>query len=216
MGRAMFVAVFPAMLLGCQTIYYATLEQFGIEKREILVDRVEEAREAQAAAKRQFKSALEQFLAVTGYDGGELEVRYYQLKSAFEASKAKAEQVRERIEEVEEVAEDLFAEWRRELELYSSSSLRQRSAAKLEATKRRYKQLIGAMHEAAARMDPVLAIFRDHVLFLKHSLNAQAIGALRMDVAEVRADVEQLIDEMRASIAQADAFIQSMTYNAGN
>jgi len=29
---------------GCATAYYSTLEQFGIEKRDVLVDRVKEAR----------------------------------------------------------------------------------------------------------------------------------------------------------------------------
>lgn len=210
LGGVMLVALL-VMLFGCQTAYYATLEQFGVEKRDILVDRVEEAREAQTDAKAQFESALEQFLAVTGHDGGEIEERYRRLKSAFEASEAEAERVRERIEEVEQVAEDLFAEWRRELELYSESSLRRRSAAQLKETAARYEQLIGAMHRAAALMDPVLATFRDRVLFLKHNLNAQAIGALRLDAAEVRADVRQLIDEMQASIAEADAFIQAMS-----
>lgn len=216
LGGLIFATLSLVTVSGCQTAYYATLEKFGIEKREILVDRVEEAREAQADAKVEFESALDQFLAVTGQDGGELEDRYRRLKAAFDASESEADRVRERIDDVERVAKDLFAEWRQELEQYSSASLRRRSEAQLQETKTRYAQLIAAMNRAAVRMDPVLSTFRDRVLFLKHNLNAQAIGALRGDVAEVRADVGRLIKEMRASIAEADAFIQSMSTPAAH
>ncbi|MDY0291763.1 MAG: DUF2959 family protein, partial [Desulfuromonadaceae bacterium] len=32
------------MLLGCQSTYYAAMEKIGMHKRDILVDRVEQAR----------------------------------------------------------------------------------------------------------------------------------------------------------------------------
>lgn len=36
---------------GCSSAYYKTMENFGVEKRDILVDRVEEARDAQDDAR---------------------------------------------------------------------------------------------------------------------------------------------------------------------
>jgi hypothetical protein len=59
-------------------------------------------------------------------------------------------------------------------------------------------------------MEPVLSVFRDHVLFLKHNLNAQAIASLRGDLAEVEADVGALIREMEAAIAESEAFLARM------
>ena len=49
---------------GCQRAYYKTMETFGYHKRDILVERVEESRDAQEQAKEQFKSALEKFSEV--------------------------------------------------------------------------------------------------------------------------------------------------------
>ena len=78
-------ALLAAMLLaGCQSVYYKTMEKFGYEKRDILVDRVDDAREAQQEAKKQFESALAQFIAVTNFSGGELERQYNKLKDEFE------------------------------------------------------------------------------------------------------------------------------------
>ncbi|KPK39774.1 MAG: DNA repair protein [Gammaproteobacteria bacterium SG8_47] len=198
-------------LLGCQSMYYGTMEKFGIEKRDILVDRVDEAREAQQDAKQQFESALDQFLAVTNYQGGELEDQYRKLKGEYEDSLDRAEAVRERIGAVEDVAEDLFAEWKAELTQYQSADLRRSSERQLNATRSSYNQLIRAMKRAESKLDPVLGAFNDRVLYLKHNLNAQAIAALKSDRAAIESNINALIRDMNKSIAEADRFISAMT-----
>ena len=66
------------------------------------------------------------------------------------------------------------------------------------------------MKDAASKMDPVLAAFKDQSLFLKHNLNARAIASLETDLAKVKTEVAELIQEMEASIAEANAFIDSL------
>jgi DNA repair exonuclease SbcCD ATPase subunit len=186
------------------------MERFGVEKREILVDRVEAARESQAEAGQQFETALDEFIAVTGYQGGDLEAQYRKLKDAFEESESRAEEVHERIGKVQDVAEALFEEWEAELAQYSSNSLRQQSQRQLNDTRSRYRQLLAAMQRAEKRIDPVLNAFRDRVLYLKHNLNARAVGSLRGDVGKVQADVGSLLKDMQRSISEADDFIAAM------
>lgn len=198
-------------LAGCQTAYYGAMEKLGIEKRDILVDRVEDARGAQLAAKEQFEDALEQFIAVTDFQGGALEAQYRKLKAEYDASEAKAEQVRSRIRDVERVAKDLFAEWEKELGQFTSQDMRRSSERQLADTRSRYGVLIGKMRRAESKIEPVLDAFRDRVLFLKHNLNAQAIASLRADRAEVESDIATLVAEMNKSIAEADAFIRRMS-----
>lgn len=197
-------------LSACASVYYGTLEKFGYEKRDLLASRVEQARGAQAEAKEQFESALEQFQAVTGYHGGELEQQYRALKDAFEDSEEKAQEVRQRIEQVERVGDDLFAEWERELEQYQDPQLKRASARQLRETRQRYARLLGLMHQAERRMDPVLAAFRDRVLFLKHNLNARAIASLRDQRAQVESEIAVLIRDMNRAIAEADRFLQTL------
>ena len=67
------------------------------------------------------------------------------------------------------------------------------------------------MKRAESKMPPVLAKFKDQVLFLKHNLNAQAIASLKSELGTVESNINLLIKEMEASIKQADAFISSMT-----
>ena len=66
---------------GCQKAYYSTMEKFGVHKRDIMVDRVAEARDSQHDAKNQFQSALDQFSQVLNYRGGSLEDKYKTLQA---------------------------------------------------------------------------------------------------------------------------------------
>ena len=205
-------ALFTILLffLGCETTYYKTMEKFGYHKRDLMVERVEEARDAQNEAKEQFESALEKFSSVLKFEGGELEKKYKTLKAEYEKSESKAEAVGDRIEAVEDVAEDLFEEWQDELSQYTNQSLRRSSERKLKQTRQQYSQLIRAMKRVEKKIDPVLSAFRDQVLYLKHNLNARAIASLRSELVSVEADVASLIKEMEASIAEANTFIKAI------
>lgn len=206
------LGVLATMIVGgCQSAYYGAMEKLGYEKRDILVDNVQDARKAQEAAKQQFESALEQFIAVTNFEGGDLERQYRKLKDEYDESESRAKDVRKRIADVEQVASDLFKEWEKELGQYKSAELRRTSERQLQDTKSRYQQLIASMKRAERKLDPVLGAFRDRVLFLKHNLNARAIASLRTQRAAVEADIGALIADMNRSIAEADRFIKSMS-----
>ena len=71
------------------------------------------------------------------------------------------------------------------------------------------------MKRAATTMTPVLAAFRDQVLFLKHNLNAQAIAAVQRALVTVETDIAALIRAMEAAIAEADAFLKATQADAG-
>ncbi|HNU71180.1 MAG TPA: DUF2959 domain-containing protein [Thermodesulfobacteriota bacterium] len=196
---------------GCGSLYYSAMESLGNPKREILVDRVESARDSQEAAKEQFQSALERFSAVLNFQGGELQEKYEELKSELDRSEERGQTVHERIAAVEDVAEALFDEWEDELDDYTNQSLRRKSEAQLRATRSTYEQLIKAMHRAESKIEPVLKPLRDQVLFLKHNLNAQAIASLKDELVVIEADVASLIRDMEASIAEANRFIEAMS-----
>jgi ElaB/YqjD/DUF883 family membrane-anchored ribosome-binding protein len=197
-------------LAGCQSAYYAAMEKAGVHKRDILVDRVEAARDSQQEAKEQFKDALERYRSVVQVQGGELEERYQALNKEYLASEASAKEVRARIEAIEDVAEALFAEWESELKLYSNDSLRASSAAELKRTRAEYRVLLQHMQSAERRIEPVLSVLRDQVLFLKHNLNARAINALKGEYQSLQGNVDLLLRDMQRAIDEADSFVRRL------
>jgi hypothetical protein len=198
------------LLSACSSAYYGGLEKIGIPKREVMVYRVSKARDTQQETKEQFKSALEQFTALTRYQGGDLETIYKRLNTEYEDSVKQADLVKKRISDIEDVSDALFREWETEITQYNNVSFKSSSQQKLNTTKVQYRQLITAMKNAEAKLPPILSVFKDHVLFLKHNLNANAIASLKNELGSIKTDVNNLINAMEKSINEANAFIKTM------
>ena len=88
--------------------------------------------------------------------------------------------------------------------------LKGRSRESLQDNQSRYQRYIAAMARAENKMDPVLTVFRDQVLFLKHNLNARAIASLKRDTAAIEADVDTLLSDMQRAIGEAESFLAAM------
>ncbi len=206
--KIVMLAAMLAMFTGCQTAYYATMETFGVEKRHLLRDNIEQAQKEQTEASEEFKDVLTRIKEIYGFDGGELEKAYTRLKSQYERCEDRSDDVKKRIADVEQIAKDLFSEWGKEIDQMSNADLKRKSRASLLQTQRRYDRLRDAMQTSEARLEPVLVQVQDYVLYLKHNLNAQAVGSLEQEVRDIEVEVESLIDEMNASIQEAETFLK--------
>lgn len=207
--------IVPACLLvlvlcGCTTAYYSAWEKMGYHKRDILKERIGSARDEQKAAKEQFATALDRFRSVVQFQGGELQAKYDALKTEYDRSDARAKAVASRIDAVESVATALFQEWEAELGQYQNADLKRRSEQQLRDTRAKYDDLLAKMNVAEGRMAPVLTVFHDQVLFLKHNLNARAVASLGDVAVQLDKDVSLLVGDMQRSIDEADEFIGSL------
>lgn len=212
-SNQILITVTAVFMVACSSVYYNALEKIGIPKRDVLVSRVEKARDTQEETREQFKSALEQFSAATNFKGGDLESIYKRLNREYEASADKAKEVRSRIEDIENVSAALFKEWEQEITQYSNPTLKQSSQEKLNTTKSYYKQLISVMKGAESRIQPVLTVFNDQVMYLKHNLNARAIASLKGELQTLQSNVSTLVAAMEKSINEANTFISNMERN---
>lgn len=208
--RLILVGLAALPLVACSSAYYSTMEAFGVHKRELLVDRVQDGREAQQEAKEQFQTALDAFRSIADFDGGEVEELYERLDDEYQESVERVEEVRDRIESIDKVSRDLLNEWEGELDVIKDPELRAADEAMLADARQRTDSLLKAMRSAEARMQPVLDSFLEKVTFLKHRLNASAISALQGQLEGIETDVGALIRDMEASIAEADEFIEGM------
>lgn len=210
-GLAALVAVAAfTPFSGCQSVYYATMEKFGVEKRDLLKRAVVNARDEQKEAQVEFKDALTRMKEMYGAQGTALESKYGKLKSDLDSCNAQAGDVRKRIKDMEQVANDLFAEWEKEISQFSNPTFASESRRQLSDTRARYGQLSSALRNAEATMEPVLKSLSEHVLFLKHNLNAAAIASLKGEATQITTQIDNLLKQMNASISEADAFIKTL------
>ena len=198
------------LLGGCQSAYYSAMEQAGVPIRTLVVNRVEAARDAQQDAGDRFSSALERFRSVVDVPESELSHTYDALADEYEASQRAAQAVHQRVDAIEGATDALFDEWEGELDEYHNADYRQRSADELKQARKRYAEMLDAMHAAEQSLQPALDLMHDNVLFLKHNLNAQAIGALQPEVERLDARVAHLRQQMRSAIERSNTFISAL------
>lgn len=211
MKRNFLFALTLVALVGCQSAYYGAMEKVGIHKRDILVDRVEDTRDAQNEAQQQFNSALEELSALINFNGGELDTIYNNLNDQYVASAEAKELVSKRIDNVESVAQALFSEWEDEIDQYSNATFKRNSSKQLSDTKRLYARMLRSMHQSEKKMDPVLAALNDNVLYLKHNLNANAVNAIEVEFKQLKQEIAVLIKEVNQSIAESNRFIETLS-----
>lgn len=207
--RLLLISAVFLFISGCSSAYYATMEKFGKEKRHILIDNVEDVQDSQTKAREEFKDALTKIKELYAFAGGELETFYDQLKDSYEECDSRANQIEKRINDVEQVAGDLFKEWEQEIAQINDVRLKNSSKRSLRDAKIKYQKLETVMNTSTKRMYPVLAKLKDYVLYLKHNLNAKAVGSLSSEVVSIEADVTRLVKDMNASIKEAQNFIKN-------
>jgi chromosome segregation ATPase len=213
-ARIGIIAILLIALSGCASAKYSALEKVGIHKRDLLVDGVEDARDAQSETREQLVTAYEELSALIGHDGGKLEEKYKRLSKEVEQSQDSIEDLDDHLADIDRVSKALFDEWKDELDLYNNAALRADQAKKLAQARRQFSTMRDRMQTARDRVDPVMAVLSDNVLYLKHSLNAQALDALRGQATTLEGQVDALIRDMQIAIEEADAFIARMRNEA--
>ena len=203
------LSVIFLFMSGCSTAYYSAMEKIGKEKRHILIDNVEDVQESQTKAQEEFKDALTKIKELYAFDGGDLETFYDNLKDSYEDCDSRARQIEKRINSVEQVAKDLFKEWETEITQINDVKLKNSSKRSLRDAKIKYQKLETIMNRSTKGMYPVLVKLKDYVLYLKHNLNAKAVGSLSGEVVSIEKDVAGLIKDMNASIKEAQNFINN-------
>ena len=207
-GISLVCALF--LLTGCKSAVYSAYEKFGVYKRDLLKKNVIAARDEQKETQQEFKDALTRLKEITKFEGGELEKRYRELQSDYDGAASQVQSVHDRIGKVESVARDLFIEWEKEIQEIGTDSLRASSQRQLRETRRRYDEMISALKKAESSMDPILRKLHDYVLALKHSLNAQAVAALKGESMDIQSEITRLLEDMNRSIARADEFVKQL------
>jgi DNA repair exonuclease SbcCD ATPase subunit len=186
------------------------MQKLGKEKRDILVQRIKEAKKDQEQTKQQLKTTMESFEELTGFQGGDLEKSYKKLNSEYERADSQANKLHDKIKSIDQVSNDLFSEWQKEIDEMHNRQLKDRSETMLRDAKTRQGSYMKAMHATEEKMSPVLSAFYDQVLFLKHNLNARAIGSLKETSAKINGDVDSLLKSMDGSMAEADRLISTL------
>ena len=75
---------------------------------------------------------------------------------------------------------------------------------------KKFYETANAMSGIQQKMEKVLSRYHEHVLFLKHNLNAKVIGQLKVEMKNIMGDVENLIKDIQYSQKKTTDFISDL------
>jgi hypothetical protein len=175
-----------------------------------LVEAVEEVEAELDASKGAMLASVQALQKVTAPDfQGDAVKAYDELESVFDASDDQAETLRKSIESMQADAEPVFDQWTKDLEAYSNPELRQRSQVRLAAARERYDAVVAAVEPVLVEYEAINETLRDHLLFLSHDMNVEALSAIQEDVRKVAKNASDLDGAFNSGRAAARAYIES-------
>ncbi len=200
-------------LVSCSTIYYNTWEFFGQEKRDILESKMENVESSQESAGEQLQDSLEIIREKFNFKEGELEETYDDLSDDYDNFEKRSRDLDQRISSAQEVADDLFDEWKEEAYALDNRTYRKNSLSKRSKTMKSFNRALVSTKKVQKKMDTILKQYKDHVIYLKHNLNAKIIGNLEVEMKSIVRDVQSLIKEIEASKSKTSEFISTLKVN---
>ncbi|MCB9892616.1 MAG: DUF2959 family protein [Planctomycetes bacterium] len=161
-------------------------------------------------ARERMNDAVAQLEALVGSTyAGDPVTAYTSFVEALRLSEAQAERLDEQIEPMKKAAEPVFEQWEESLGQFQSESMRERSGARLQATKDRYTRVLGAVEPARERFAKLNGAMRDHALFLGNDFNAEAVASVHDDARELIALASDLDREFEECLSATRAYVET-------
>ncbi|HEX5137005.1 MAG TPA: DUF2959 family protein [Planctomycetota bacterium] len=215
-SRAVIAVLVLASLPACSFVNDLIKGKSGPADVDDLVAAVEKVNKELDASKASMLSAVQGLQSITAPDfQGDAAKAHKDLVKAVEASEDQADDLRNRIEEMQAAAAPVFDQWTKDLEAYSNPEMRQRSQARLAAARERYDAVVAAVDPLLVEYESINQSLRDHVLFLKHDMNPAAIATIQDDVRSVAKDAASLDGQFNNGRAAARAYIDSTQQSKG-
>ncbi len=181
-----------------------------------LVDAVEKVNAELDASKQSMLAAVQALQKVTAPDfQGDAVKAHEELVDVIDSSEDQANTLRKSIESMQADAEPVFDQWTKDLEAYSNPEMRQRSQARLAASREQYDAVVAAVEPVLVEYEAINETLRDHTLFLSHDMNPAAVATIQDDVRSVAKEASDLDGAFNAGRAAASAYIESSAQPRG-
>ncbi len=202
----------PLLLGSCQAVYYSTLERFGVDKRDIMVDRTAELGESLNRLAEKVDGMAAIYAETIHMEGGDLVLAHKNFSRACAQSESAARAFHTRIEDLHEVAQLYFDEWKERSGEIIDPELRRSSLGNYGMVQRNYAELVRTMRAVESELDPTLTRFNDHVVYLKLNLHRNTLASLQEEEEEMQGFVEKARTQLQTAIIETRDFAELVDY----
>lgn len=203
-----------ALFLGssCQSFYYTTMAQFGVEKRDILIDRVDTLTEAIGRLTEKFDLMTTTYRETIHLEGGDLVEMHKTFAKSYRSSESAAKTVSSRTTDLHSIAGAFFDDWKERSNEIVDEELRRQSIGNFGMVQRNYTELVRTIRGLEADLDPIMTRFNDHVVYLKLNLHSNTLASLQEGEQALFADVEEIRAKMGETAEATREFAELIDY----
>jgi hypothetical protein len=135
---------------------------------------------------------------------------YADFKSRYDVLITDTEELSSRVKDFKGSCTALFAEWKKEADGIHDLNLRNISLDNLKTAQEDYAKYEKRLDEAEANLIPTAQSLNDHILFIKHLLNAETIKQLDPTVKELEKKLASLLEDMNGLLDETQKYIDSI------
>jgi len=179
----------------------APAQDEGVKQVEALVKKAGVTVQTIAETKVQLVKTMDVYNALLAEDAKDRKGQYKKLQKEMEATEKRRADIELRAQEMSGEAEALFKSWGDAAAAIESADLRKRSEERLQKTRASYAEVGSVGDKATELYGPVMKTLRDHVTYLGHDLNAEAVATLKPDAAKLNEKAQELVKRIDDTIS---------------
>ncbi len=189
---------------------FSSKKSDGLSRVDELLSQVERVQVESVVAKERSDAALAalETMVDTEFDGDPV-IAYQDLDKSLDESRTQAKKLSGSVQPMKSLADDVFEEWTASLESFGNTKMRQRSQARLEATRARYHAVLESAVAAQIAYDSFNADVADHALFLEHDFNAEAVQMIAGDVESLGDQKKELDSRLDHCVAATKKYVEN-------
>lgn len=123
---------------------------------------------------------------------GDPKLAHGDLLAALELSERQAEDLQSDYNRMTSSAKRVFAQWEKNLQSFSSESMREHSAARMQATRANYETVLNTVGPAMELYRGFNATLRDHTLYLGTDFNEDSVFLIEREIRVLFREAEAL------------------------
>ncbi len=182
----------------------------GPEQIENLVGWIERVHVDSELAKERALTAVDALQSImrAKYEGDAL-AAYDELVATVGQSERQSTELTNSVEPMIAASEPVFDQWETDLDAFNSEGMRERSEARMNATRARYETIIASVQPAREQLTALNQGLRDHVVFLANDFNPDAVAAIRDEASRLVTLSLDLEKNLNLCLAASRAYIDN-------
>jgi hypothetical protein len=194
------------------TLAVASAPLWGADPRDAIIADITQTRNETVLTHNELATNLQALLALTSQTEGDLRPTFETFKGGLPKTKAAKGRTSERVAKLIAAGQQHFTAWQTDIETINDREIKRHAVARLEATRRRWNDVVSALQGSVQQFDPLLSYLHDIDTALSYDLTANGIRSVRGATASATDTFQQI----QANVTRAVSELEKLAKELGS